>query len=80
MVGYRNAYSTPFSLKDTEGTHQLATLTANALDKQLNEVTVIAKKPIFEQQLDKLVINPSAMMTAAVIRAFGYLNARQGYA
>ena len=65
MVGYRNVYSAPFVLKDAEGTHQLATLMANALEKQLNEVTVIAQKPIFEQQLDKLVINPSAMMTAA---------------
>ncbi len=65
MVGYRNAYSAPFSLKDAVGTHQLAALTATALEKQLNEVKVIAQKPIFEQQLGKLVINPSAMMTAA---------------
>jgi outer membrane receptor protein involved in Fe transport len=65
MIGYRDTYSAPFFLKDEEGTYQLATLMANTLDNQLNEVTVIAKKPVFEQQLDKLVINPSAMITAA---------------
>jgi hypothetical protein len=64
-IGYQNTYSAPFIVKEAEGTYQLPLLTAIALEKQLNEVKVIAQKPIFEQQLDKLVINPSAMITAA---------------
>jgi len=50
-VGYRTTYSSPFALSNQEATQQLATLTLPALEKRLNEVTVIAKKPIFEQQI-----------------------------
>ncbi len=64
-VGYRTTYSSPLVLAETKATHSLPVLTLATLEKQLNEVMVVAKKPIFEQQLDKLIINPSAMITAA---------------
>ncbi|GAA4397995.1 outer membrane beta-barrel family protein [Nibrella viscosa] len=65
MMGYHTSYSNPFVLSATAGTRQLEPLVAAAAEKQLNEVTVTARKPIFEQQIDKLVINPSAMISAA---------------
>jgi outer membrane receptor protein involved in Fe transport len=65
MVGYRTSYSPAFTLTSASGTHQMLPLVAMAEEMQLQQVTVSASKPPFEQQLDKLVVNPSAMITAA---------------
>jgi hypothetical protein len=65
MIGYQNAYSPAISLPNAGPVFRVDPLVIKAHSKQLNEVTVTAKKPPFEQQLDKLVVNVSGMITAA---------------
>jgi outer membrane receptor protein involved in Fe transport len=65
MVGYRTCYSQAFTLSSATGTHHIEPLVAVAEERHLQQVTVRASKPPFEGQLDKLVVNPSGMITAA---------------
>lgn len=65
MMGYRTSYSKPFTLTSATGTYHMQPLVAMADEVQLGEVTVTASKPLFEQQVDRLVVNPSSMITAA---------------
>ena len=65
LVGYQTVYSSPFSLLSSAGTYRVDPLVSHATANQLGEVTVAARKPPFEQQLDKLVINVASMLTAA---------------
>lgn len=65
MLGYQSTYSPSFSLSNPGSTHRVDPLVIRPTTTQLGEVTVTAKKPPFEQQLDKLVINVTSMMTAA---------------
>ncbi|GAB4025514.1 TonB-dependent receptor domain-containing protein [Spirosoma gilvum] len=44
---------------------QLPVLTLQAATKSLREVAVAARKPLFEQQIDRLVINVQSSITAA---------------
>ncbi|MCY7353420.1 MAG: TonB-dependent receptor family protein [Cytophagaceae bacterium] len=64
-VGFHRVYSAPFSLESGPGTHQLPHLVAQIEAYQLAEVQVLAKKPLFEQQMDRLVINVASSITAA---------------
>lgn len=65
MIGYQNAYSPAIFLPSAGSVFRVDPLVIKAHSKQLNEVTVTAKKPPFEQKLDKLVVNVSGMITAA---------------
>jgi hypothetical protein len=44
---------------------QLPVLTLKEVPKSLHEVTVAAQKPLFEQQIDRLVVNVQSSITAA---------------
>ncbi|WAC13400.1 TonB dependent receptor [Dyadobacter pollutisoli] len=63
-VGFEKRYSTPITLA-TGARHQLPSLVLTPEAHQLTEVNVLAKKPLFEQQMDKLVVNVENMLTAA---------------
>ncbi|WP_247236550.1 TonB-dependent receptor domain-containing protein [Telluribacter sp. SYSU D00476] len=65
MVGYKTCYSPLLKLTQSAGSLEVAPLVAATTEKQLNEVTVRTQKPLFEQQVDRLVINPASMVTAA---------------
>ncbi|MCY7350134.1 MAG: outer membrane beta-barrel protein [Cytophagaceae bacterium] len=64
-VGYRRVYSASFALETAPGTYQLPPLTTEAEAKQLAEVQVLAQKPLFEQQMDRLVINVQSSITSS---------------
>lgn len=78
LVGYQTTYSSPFSLSGTGGTHRVDLLTIAPTTKQLGEVTVVAKKPPFEQQLDKLVVNVASVITSAGGSALDVLERSSG--
>ncbi len=63
-IGYEKVYSALFSL-DAGDQHELPALVLAPEANQLTEVNVVAKKPLFEQQMDKLVVNVENMLTAA---------------
>lgn len=65
MMGYQTVYSPPFLLSSSGSAYRVDPLISQSTTNQLSEVTVAARKPPFEQQLDKLVINVASMLTAA---------------
>ena len=63
MVGYQKSYSPVFETAQID--KQPFVLLLKEESKNLNAVTVTAKKPLFEQQIDKLVVNVESSITAA---------------
>lgn len=64
MVGYQTRYSQPFQF--TNGATIVVETLALAEDTQvLGEVEVVAKKPLFEQEIDKMTVNVQSSITAA---------------
>ncbi|KAA5548255.1 outer membrane beta-barrel protein [Adhaeribacter rhizoryzae] len=79
MVGYETSYSKPFNLiSATTGTHHMQLLVVATNEKQLQEITVTASKPLYEQQIDKLVINVQSSITAAGSTALEVLERSPG--
>ncbi|HLL94643.1 MAG TPA: outer membrane beta-barrel family protein [Spirosoma sp.] len=77
MVGYQKRYTEPIVLSDA-APYELPALVLAPEARQLGEVTVAAKKPLFEQQLDKLVVNVSSMVSAVGSSALDVLERSPG--
>ncbi|SFZ89322.1 Outer membrane receptor proteins, mostly Fe transport [Flaviramulus basaltis] len=60
-VGYQSAYSNPFYL---DSDHEAETLILNE-GEQLNEVVVEATKPLYQQKIDRMVINVENSIVSA---------------
>ena len=65
MVGYRLTKSDVFVVTDSPAVLTLPPLTLSEAPKQLNEVAVTTQKPLFEQQLDRMVINVQSSITSS---------------
>ncbi|TAE25433.1 MAG: TonB-dependent receptor [Cytophagales bacterium] len=61
-VGYQNYVSQAVRV---EGQQTLPTITLLLADKTLKEVNVVAKKPFVEQRIDRVVVNPDALISNA---------------
>ncbi len=61
-AGYKQYYSKPFSA--VEG-FNASTIVLLKQTVQLNDVTIISKKPMFEQKIDRMVINVKNSITSA---------------
>ena len=64
-VGFNKSKSAIFEVQVMEKDLIIPTIKATESSQQLNTVEVIAKKPLFEQQIDKLVINVENSITSA---------------
>ncbi|MDO1450778.1 outer membrane beta-barrel family protein [Rhodocytophaga aerolata] len=78
MVGYKKSYSSLFQITSSNDIFDLKTVTLQEDSRQLHEVTVEASKPLFEQQLDKLVVNVGSSITAAGSTALDILERSPG--
>jgi Outer membrane protein beta-barrel family/Carboxypeptidase regulatory-like domain/TonB-dependent Receptor Plug Domain len=65
QVGYEKTFSAVFTLDAEHQTVTAPTLMLTETAKKLNEVTVTAKKPFIEQQVDRLVINVENSIVSA---------------
>ena len=63
-VGLDKKRTAPFSLSTTIGHKDIPIVTLNEAT-ELNAVQVVAKKPLFEQKLDRLVLNVENSITSA---------------
>jgi hypothetical protein len=63
MVGYKTMHSAAFEVNTAS--KEVPSLLMTEAAKNLNEVTVVAKKPLFEQQVDRMVVNVQNSITAA---------------
>jgi hypothetical protein len=64
FIGYPDVYSKPFSLQNGEDLLMPPMRFAEA-DKALQGVTVLARKPMFEQKIDRMIINVASSVTNA---------------
>ena len=74
MIGYKSTYSKPFDLNQdlTIGTIVLSGFEA------LDEVTVVAKKQLFEQKVDRMVINVESSIVSSGSSALEILERSPG--
>ncbi|WP_020538471.1 outer membrane beta-barrel family protein [Lewinella cohaerens] len=77
MVGYAELYSNAFTLSTNEHL-SLAPYTLLENINQLDAVTVTARKPLYEQRIDRLVINVENSITAAGATALDVLERSPG--
>ena len=77
-VGYKNTISEPFEIKSSNEHIHLKPIIVDEDFTQVDEVQVIAKKPIYEQQVDRLVINVEKSITSAGSTALEVLEKSPG--
>ncbi|GAA4443186.1 hypothetical protein GCM10023188_43740 [Pontibacter saemangeumensis] len=78
MVGYKPAFSPAFTVAGTDFLVPGIGMTQDAL--ALGEVTVEATRPLYEQQIDRLVVNVQSSITAAGATALEVLERSPGIA
>lgn len=76
MVGYQKSYSKTFSV--TDQTVNLPSFNLQPESQSLNEVTVVAKKPFIEQQIDRTVVNVENSIVSAGATALEVLERSPG--
>lgn len=77
FVGYAKSYSHVFSFSGT-GSLGLEEITLNEEAKNLDEVTVVATKPLFELEMGKMVVNVSNSVTSAGLSVIDILEKSPG--
>ncbi|MEO5995508.1 MAG: outer membrane beta-barrel protein, partial [Chitinophagaceae bacterium] len=65
MVGYLSAYSSIIPVREANLSFSVDAITMVAEASTLNQVTVVAIKPLLEQKIGRLVINVAASITSA---------------
>ncbi len=60
-IGYRPFYTNSFSISDGQQL-QMEKIMLLAAPKELNEITITGKKQFIEQKIDRLVLNPDAII------------------
>ncbi len=77
MVGFAKKYSTSFQMTPQYLTHNLGTISLSEA-AELKTVEVITKKPLFEQKIDRLVVNVENSITSAGSTALDVLERSPG--
>ncbi|MET0299209.1 MAG: TonB-dependent receptor, partial [Flavitalea sp.] len=77
-VGYRRFVSAPVSISASKPTHDLGTVSLKEGSNDLSSVTVVAKKPLIEQKIDRMVVNVDAAVSNAGATALEVLEKSPG--
>lgn len=78
MVGYDNERVTSLKFEKNTTSKDIGTLTLQESITQLTEVAVVAKKALFEQKIDRLVVNVEGSITSAGSSALDVLERSPG--
>lgn len=78
LVGYSNYRSETISLSESNSIIDLGDIKLNVTTKMLNEVNVVAKKPLIEQKIDRTVVNVDALISNAGTSALDVLEKSPG--
>jgi iron complex outermembrane receptor protein len=62
-VGHQKGFSEPFEISPTNSSITLKTIELVPLAKSIEGVTVVAKKPLIEQKIDRTIVNVDASTT-----------------
>lgn len=78
MIGYEDYDSPPFKVDEGDGSRDMGTLTLKELSMLMDEVQVVAKKPLFERKIDRMVVNVANSITSSGINALQVLERSPG--
>ncbi len=78
LIGYDDFFSSTFEISAEERERDLGAFRMQSGALQLEEVEVVAKKPLFEQRIDRLVVNVAQSVTAAGSTALEVLERSPG--
>ena len=78
LIGYDDLFSATFEIAEGEEERDLGGFQMQSGTLQLEEVEVVAKKPLFEQRIDRLVVNVAQSVTAAGSTALEVLERSPG--
>ncbi|MBS1631181.1 MAG: TonB-dependent receptor, partial [Bacteroidetes bacterium] len=62
-VGHQKGYSESFEISSSNSSINLKTIELVQLEKSLSAVTIVAKKPLVEQKIDRTIVNVEAAVT-----------------
>ena len=65
LLEHKDAWSSLLSIDSIHQQINLAALTLLRVTASLQEVTVVAKKPLFEQKIDRMIVNVASSITSA---------------
>ena len=78
MIGYKTTFSEPFVITSSNEHIHLVPIIVSEDNTLLNDVNVVAKKPFYEQQIDRLVVNVENSITSAGTTALEVLERSPG--
>ncbi|MBP6824936.1 MAG: TonB-dependent receptor [Saprospiraceae bacterium] len=78
MLGFASYFSDVFALQDQTEKKDLGKVQLQENAEQLEEVSVVAKRPLFEQKIDRLVVNVATSVTSAGSNALEVLQRSPG--
>lgn len=77
-VGFKDEYSKPIEMTASSAAVNLPTITLQSKSGSLQEVTVISRKPMVEQKIDRMVVNVDAAVTNTGTNALEVLEKSPG--
>jgi hypothetical protein len=77
-VGFKSSYTPAFAIKSENDIVNLDNIHLQKEEVELTAVTVTAKKPLFEQKIDRMVINVASSITYAGSTALDVLERSPG--
>ena len=80
MIGYQDQKSEVFKMKDEPGLYTPPIITLTTDDALLDEVEVVEKRALFEQKIDRLVVNVDKSITLSGSTALEVLKRSPGVA
>ncbi|MEP6713367.1 MAG: TonB dependent receptor [Ferruginibacter sp.] len=65
LINYEQIFSPAFDIADNQPEINAGSFVLKKLTKELSAVTVVSKKPLFEQKIDRMVVNVRNSITSA---------------
>lgn len=78
FVGFKQVYTPAFDINQTHLEIDAGKLVLSAADKQLDKVTVTVRKPLFEQKIDRTIMNVANSIIASGSTALEVLEKAPG--
>ncbi len=78
MLGYKPAYSPPFEIQAANVHFHNEPIIAESESHQLRDVNVVAKKPLYEMKIDRMVVNVENSITSSGSTALEVLEKSPG--
>src|SRR5258708_27000767 len=73
-IGYANWYSQPLEITTSKPSISVNTISLRSSDASLTQVTVVGKRPLIENKIDKTVVNVDASTTNGGLTALEVLH------